>query len=86
MEWKNEVKDATAKEGKLLLGLNSVEKALRKGEGKLVVISNNCPETELVMRHAKLAKVKVVKSEGSSYELGAVARQPFSVSILMVKK
>ena len=86
MEWKNEIKKATVEEGKLLLGLRSVKKALKKGEGKLIVISSNCPEPEAIKRHAKLAKVKVVEFEGSSYELGAMARRPFSVSILMVKK
>jgi len=85
MEWKNEVKTA-AEKGKLLMGLRSVEKALKKGEGKLVVISSNCPEPDAVKRHAKLAKVKLVEFKGSSYELGAIARQPFSVSSLMVKK
>ncbi|MBR9681944.1 MAG: 50S ribosomal protein L30e [Candidatus Altiarchaeota archaeon] len=86
MEWKNEVKKAAMDEGHLFMGLKSVEKALKKGEGKLIVISLNCPTPDAVKRHAKLAKVKVVDFEGSSYELGAIARQPFGVSVLMVRK
>ena len=84
MDYKKQIQKAAAN-NELILGLKEVEKALKSGEGKLVVISDNCPETEMIKHYANLSKVKVENYPGSSYELGALAKVPFSVSVLMVK-
>lgn len=83
MEWKSQLKKAVADES-LVLGFKSVEKALKEGMGKLVVISKTCPDAELIKHYAGLAGVETVDFSGTGYELGAMAKKPFSVSVLLV--
>ncbi|HDR53672.1 MAG TPA: 50S ribosomal protein L30e [archaeon] len=85
MEWKTEVRKATA-DHRLLMGLKQVEKALKEGKGKLVVIAKTCPEAQTLHNMAKLGHIRAVDFDGTGYELGAMAKKPFSVSVLLVTK
>lgn len=60
------------KSGKYVLGYKSTLRALRAGEAKLVILSNNCPtvrKAELEY-YAILAKAKVVFYQGNNIALG----------------
>lgn len=56
----------------LILGYKSAIKALRLGQSKLIIISNNCPairRTELEY-YAMLSKSQVHHFDGNNVELG----------------
>jgi len=66
--------------GKVVFGVKESERAVKEGEAKLVIISNNCPSDFLASEHA----VKVYRYSGSNVDLGALAGKPFSVSAVAV--
>jgi large subunit ribosomal protein L30e len=67
--------------GKVVFGVQQAEKAAKKGEAKMVVISSNCPSEFL---RSTTVGVPVRVFEGTNMELGALAGKPFSVSALAV--
>lgn len=67
--------------GKVVFGVQQAEKAVKKGEAKMVVISSNCPSEFL---RSITVGVPVRVFEGTNMELGALAGKPFSVSALAV--
>ena len=85
MEWRKELQRAV-QEGKVILGLKRTLKMLKRGRGKFAVIASSCPAKEDVKYYAGLAGVEVVEFEGNGYELGAMVRKPFSVSVVLVMK
>ncbi len=73
-------------EGKMILGARETEKALRRGEAKLVIHASNCPH-ELRARLKKLcedADVPFHEYRASSVELGLACGKPYSVASLCV--
>ncbi len=66
--------------GKVLFGLKQAKKALEKGEAKLIIVADNCPE------RSKIADWKIPKIffDGDSVELGASCGKPFSISVLTI--
>ncbi len=74
--------------GKVLLGLRETEKNVLKGNGKLVVVSNNLNEKEREkLEHvAKLSDIKIYFFKGNSIQLGSVCGKPFPVSVLLIQK
>jgi len=84
MEWKRELQKAV-KEGRAVLGLKRTIKLLKRGEGKLIVIASTCPAKEDLKYYANLAGIQTVEFKGDGYELGAMVRKPFSVSVVLVK-
>ncbi len=72
--------------GKVTLGSQrSIQHALR-GDGKLVIVASNCPESaaEDLKHYCALSDIRLVKFKGTSIELGTVCGKPFPVSALCV--
>lgn len=67
--------------GKVVFGEQQVMKAVKSGEAKMVIVSNNCPNEFL---KSKGHGVPVHVYDGTNLELGAIAGKPFSVSALAV--
>ena len=67
--------------GKVVFGVQQAERAVKKGEAKMVIISANCPSAFLTSENVG---VPVRVFEGTNMELGALAGKPFSVSALAV--
>jgi len=67
--------------GKVVFGVQQTEKAVRSGEAKLVILSQNCPSDFLI---STAHGVKMHRYEGTNMELGALCGKPFSVSALAV--
>ena len=72
--------------GSVVFGAASGVKAALLGHAKLVVISSNCPAelAQDVKHYCKLSGIPLLKYEGTSFELGATAGRPHSVSLLAV--
>jgi large subunit ribosomal protein L30e len=66
--------------GKVVFGEQQAMKAVQKGEAKLIILSNNCPNEFLKSKHG----TPVHLYEGTNMELGALAGKPFSVSAIAV--
>ena len=64
--------------GDVRFGLAETKKALKKGEAKLVVVSENCP-TEI-----SAGSSRVLVFEGTNVELGSACGKPFPISALAV--
>jgi large subunit ribosomal protein L30e len=67
--------------GKVVFGVAQAERAVKKGEAKMVIISSNCPSAILTSQNVG---VPVRVFEGTNMELGALAGKPFSVSAMAV--
>jgi len=79
---------ATAvKTGKVSLGAKSTVKNAKLGKSKLVVVASNCPKKvrEDLEYYCNLSKIPLLVYEGSSVNLGAVCRKPFTVSALSIR-
>ncbi|MCQ5375359.1 MAG: 50S ribosomal protein L30e [Methanomassiliicoccales archaeon] len=70
-----------ASTGKVVFGTQRTEKAVKKGEAKLVIIAKNCPSEFLASGNHG---VKVYRFDGTNIELGALCGKPFSVAALAV--
>lgn len=66
--------------GKVEFGLDQTEKAVKAGKAQMIVISSNCPSTEL----SNTKDVKIHVFDGNNMELGALCGKPFSVSALAI--
>ncbi|MEI6796748.1 MAG: 50S ribosomal protein L30e [Methanomassiliicoccales archaeon] len=67
--------------GKVVFGVQQSEKAIRKGEAKMIVVSSNCPSDYIT---SKQHSVPVHVFEGTNLELGALCGKPFSVSAIAI--
>ena len=70
----------------MFLGYKNTIKALRSGQAKLILISNNCPairRTELEY-YAVLAKSDVHHFDGNNLELGTALGKLFAVSAMII--
>lgn len=74
--------------GNVTLGSKKTIQALKLGNGKLVIISENCPVevSEDVMQYSKLSEIPVITFEGSSVDLGSVCGKPFTVAAMVVNE
>lgn len=66
--------------GKVRFGLAETKKSIKKGEAKLVVVSSNCPESDI----AGESSLKVVVFNGTNVELGSACGKPFPISALAI--
>jgi large subunit ribosomal protein L30e len=71
--------------GKVYFGIEETEKALKKGEAKLIILSSNCPE-QFKDNLTKYKKFSTFNFKGSNVELGSACGKPFPISILTVVK
>jgi len=67
--------------GDVRFGLAETKKSVKKGEARMVVISNNCPEKSLLPEGSNL---KLIVYQGSNVELGNACGKPFPISALAV--
>lgn len=75
------------KDDKLLLGMKSNIKAIRKASVSKVYLAKNCPEVivEDIEHFASLAGVAVERLTINCDELGTMCKKPFFVSVVGVK-
>ncbi|MBR9679512.1 MAG: 50S ribosomal protein L30e [Candidatus Altiarchaeota archaeon] len=84
MDWKKELRNAV-KEKKAVLGIDKTVKLLKKGQGKLLILASNCPKTEEIKYYSELTNIQTIEFEGDSIELGALAKKPFRVSVILIE-
>ena len=70
--------------GKVLLGGDQTQKAIEKGEAKLVVLSSNHPEANAIEASASSKKIPVYRFMGRGTDLGPAIGKPFAVGVLAV--
>jgi large subunit ribosomal protein L30e len=72
--------------GKTLIGPNRALKAVKRGEGKLVILASNCRADvrEDMEYYAKLAGISVLSCPMDNIELGLACGKPFSVNVMVV--
>jgi large subunit ribosomal protein L30e len=75
------------KNGKLLLGMKSTIKAIRKSAVSKVFLAKNCPEViaEDIEHYCSLADIVVERLNIDCDELGTLCKKPFYVSVIGVK-
>ena len=66
--------------GKVYYGIKQARKAIDKGEAKLIIVADNCPEKEEI-RGWNIPKIMF---DGDGIELGALCGKPFNVSVLTI--
>jgi len=74
------------KSGKYVLGYKSTLRALRSGDAKLVILSNNCPTIRKgeLEYYAAIAKAKVVFYAGNNIALGTACGKYHRCSTLAI--
>ena len=72
--------------GKTSLGTRSVEKLLKTGKAKLIIISSNCPKKtrEDIQQNSRVTGIPVHEFNGTSLKLGEVCRKPFPISTMAI--
>lgn len=72
--------------GRYTLGYKQCLKSLRKGQSKLVLISNNCPALRKseIEYYAMLAKVGVHHYAGNNVDLGTACGRYYRVSCMSI--
>lgn len=75
------------KQGKVIIGYDTVIKAIKMGHPKLIVFANNLPEGRIktVKHNARIARIEVKAYPKNSTDLGLICGKPFPVSILAIK-
>lgn len=75
-------------EKKVVFGKEQTLKVLKQGGAATVYLSTNCPAgiKADIQRYADLAKTEVVTTSQTAEELGAMAKKPFTISVLSVLK
>ncbi|MFH1127431.1 MAG: 50S ribosomal protein L30e [archaeon] len=73
---------------KITIGTDVTLKNLNQGKLDSAIIASNCPADikRDIEKAAKLSDLKIQTFEGTSIELGATARKPFSITVLGIKK
>lgn len=76
------------KESRLVIGQNSVIKALKKVVLKKVLIAKNCPEIikDRIIYYSKISSVSIEKLSWNNEELGSACKKPFTVNVVGIKK
>lgn len=72
--------------GKVELGAAKTEKQTKNGKGKLLILSENCPQDKRkdIEYFSKLSNIPIYNFKGSNIELGEACGKPFSVSAMVV--
>ncbi len=72
--------------GKVELGADKTEKNIKNGKGKIILISENCPQNRKnnIEYYSRLSDIPVYYFKGSNMELGEACGKPFSVSAMVV--
>ena len=72
--------------GKVIIGSRETKRSIVHGEGKLVIMANNCPEDVVkdMEYYSNLSNIPILKYAGTSIELGEVCGLPHSISMMVV--
>ncbi len=70
--------------GNVLIGADQANKAIGRGEAKLVILANNCPAGDDIRQSAKDKRVPVYDFAGMGTQLGPACGKPFAISALAV--
>ena len=75
------------KTSRAVLGYKDSVKFIKVNTPKVIVISNNLPESlrKEIEHEAKVSNIKLEVFEGNSKELGTFCGKPFPVSTLVIK-
>ncbi|MFH0970692.1 MAG: 50S ribosomal protein L30e [Candidatus Diapherotrites archaeon] len=73
--------------GKVIFGVKESLHAIRHGEGLLLVVAQNTPETtkETLIHLSTLGEIPLYTYAGTGIELGSVCGKPFIVSTLLIQ-
>jgi large subunit ribosomal protein L30e len=66
--------------GMVTIGMKETMKQLKKKKVKLIIVSKNCPQEDLM--EMKNFKIPVFTFTGNNAELGAASGKPFSISTI----
>jgi len=78
------VMKSTVKKGNVKIGIKQSTIAIKEGNAQLVVISQNCPESEKLQKYAKNKKVPIYLYTSNSINLGYACGKDFAVSAFVV--
>jgi len=83
----HEIIQEAIKSKKIIIGYRNSIKFIKVNTPKLIVISNNLPESlrKEMEQNAKVGKMKMEVFDGSSRELGTFCGKPFPVSALVIE-
>ena len=84
---KSEIKAAIERK-KLIIGFNSVRKALLKKELKRVILASNCPKEmrERLFHYANVSNIPIDVLDEDSTALGITCKKGFNVLVVGIKK
>jgi len=73
---------------KVVIGSNSVIRAIKSGSVKTVICASNLPESNLnnLGYYNKIGNVSIEKFEGNSKQLGEICGKPFNILLVGLKK
>jgi large subunit ribosomal protein L30e len=74
----------TIKKGKVIFGFKQTKESVDNSSAKLVVISKNCPNSEIIKKLADKKKIPTYNSNLDSIDLGLTCGKAFSVSVFSV--
>ena len=74
----------TVKKGKIKIGNKETQSSLKKGEVKLVIISNNCPYSEEIKKISEKQNIPVYDYNLNSIDLGYALGKAYAVSVIAV--
>lgn len=71
------------KTGKVLWGTEQTEKALQKGNVKLMIVTSN-PPLNLKRVIDSYSDIPVYRFNGNNFDLGSTCGKPFAISVLSI--
>jgi large subunit ribosomal protein L30e len=77
----NRALKTAATTGDVRFGLSETKKSMQKGDARLVVVANNCPERESLSGQTG---TRVLVFGGTNVELGSACGKPYAISALAV--
>jgi ribosomal protein L30E len=85
MDEADEIKKAMQRK-KMLIGKESVLRAIKKGQIEKVILSANYPEKEETKRLCNVGQIAVIESKLTNEEIAALCKKPFNISAVGIKK
>ena len=74
------------KTGKIHVGSKKVINAVKKGQGSLVIVANNCPKEILedLKIYCNYSNISIYQYKGNNWDLGFVCGKTYMISVLVV--
>jgi ribosomal protein L30E len=82
-----QIKDAM-KDGKIIIGSNSVLRQLKKGRVGAVIYAENAPESRVrdLDHYSSVSGAEIMKYSGKSSKLGETCGKPFNILLIGIMK